>query len=78
MLPYYGRYPNVKAGANFLKSLQKMPQIVYTCCHHILFHKTVKPLKIGEYDMNNDIVKKCLSHHYIMTLCDKNACLTTT
>ena len=30
MLPYYGRYPNVKAGANFLKSLQEMPQFVCT------------------------------------------------
>ena len=68
VLPYYARYPNVKAGTNVLKSLQEMPQFVYTCCHHILFHKTVKPFKIGEYDMNNDIVHKCLSHHYRMTL----------
>ena len=68
VLPYYGRYPNVKAGTNFLKSLQEMPQFVYTCCHHILFHKTIKPINIGEYDMNNDIVQKCLSHHYRMTL----------
>ena len=64
MLPYYGRYPNVKAGTNFLKSLQEIPQFVCTCCHDILFHKTVKPFKIGEYDMNNDIVQ--------------NACLTAT
>ena len=68
VLPYYGRYPNVKAGANFLKSLQEMPQFVCTCCHCIFFHKTVKPFKIGEYDMNNDIVQKCLSHCYRMTL----------
>ena len=45
-----------------------MPQFVCTCCCHILFHKTVKPFKLGEYDMNNDIVQKCLSHHYRMTL----------
>ena len=68
MLPYYWRYPNVKAGANFLKSLQEMPQFVCTCCHLILFHKTVKPFKIGEYDMNNDIAQKCLSYCYRMTL----------
>ena len=68
MLLYCGRYPNVKAGANFLKSLQEMPQFVCTCCHCILFHKTVKPFKIVEYDMNNDIVQKCLSHCYRMTL----------
>ena len=68
MLPYSGRYPNVKAGTNFLKSLQEMPQFVCTCCHRILFHKTVRPFNIREYDMNNDIVQKCLSHHYRMTL----------
>ena len=45
-----------------------MPQFVCACCHRILFHKTVKPFKIGEYDINNDIVQKCLSHHYRMTL----------
>ena len=68
MLPHYGRYPNVKAGANFLKSLQEMPQFVCTSCHCILFQKTVKPFKTGEYDMNNDIVQKCLSHCYRITL----------
>ena len=68
VLPYYGRYLNVKVSANFLKSLQEMPQFMCTCCHHILFHKTVKPFKIGEYDMKNGIVQKCLSHHYRMTL----------
>ena len=68
VLPYYGRYPNVKAGTNFLKSLQEMPQFVCTCCNHILFHKTVKAFKIGEYDMNNDRVKKGMSTCYSMTL----------
>ena len=68
VLPYHGRYPNVKAGTNFLKSLQEMPQFVCTCCHHILFNKTVKPFNIREYDLNNDTVQECLSHHYRMTL----------
>ena len=76
VFPYYGRCPNVKAGANFLKSLQEMPQFVCTCCHHILSHKTVKPFKIGEYDMNNDIVQKCLSHCYKMTLQKSIPCKT--
>ena len=67
-LPYHGRYPNVKAGTDFLKSLQEMPQFVCTCCHCMLFNKTVKPFNITEYDMNNDIMQNCLSHHYRMTL----------
>ena len=58
VLPYYGRYPNVKAGTNFLKSLQEMPQFVCTCCHRILFNKTIKPFSIREYYLNNDIVQK--------------------
>ena len=68
VLPYYCRYPNVKTGTNFLKSLWEMPQFVCTCCHHILFNKTVKPFIIREYDLNNDIMHKCLSHCYRMTL----------
>ena len=68
VLPCYGRHPNVKAGANVLKSFQEMPEFVCFCCHHILFHKMVKPVKIGEYVINNDIVQKCLSHHYRMIL----------
>ena len=68
VLPYHGRYPHVKAGTNFLKSLQEMPQFVCTCCHCMLFSKTVKPFNIREYDMNNDIVKKCLSDCYRLTL----------
>ena len=59
VLPHHGRYPHVKASTNFLKSLQEMPQFVCTCCHHMLFSKTVKPFNIREYDMNNDIVQKC-------------------
>ena len=57
VLPYHGRYPHVKAGTNFLKSLQEMPKFVCTCCHCMLFSKTVKPFNIREYDMNNDIVQ---------------------
>ena len=68
VLPYHGRYPHVKAGTNLLKSLQEMPQFVCACCHRMLFSKTVKPSNIREYDMNNDIVQKCLSHHYRLTL----------
>ena len=66
MLPYYGEHLCVKAGANFLKALQEKPKFVCTCCHHMLFHKTVKPFKLTDFDMGNDIVQKCLSHRYVM------------
>ena len=41
VLPYYGKYQNAVAGANFLKVLNQRPEYVCTCCHHMLFHKTV-------------------------------------
>ena len=41
VLPYYGKYPNAVAGANFLKTLNQRPEYVCTCCHHVLFHRAV-------------------------------------
>ena len=41
VLPYYRKYPHAVAGANFLKALNQRPQYVCTCCHLMLFHKTV-------------------------------------
>ena len=37
----YRRYPSAVAGANFLKALNQRAEYVCTCCHHMLFHKTV-------------------------------------
>ena len=37
VLPYYAKYPNAVAGANFLKVLNQRPEYVCTCCHHMLF-----------------------------------------
>ena len=42
VLPYYGKYPNAVAGVNFLKTLNQRPEYVFTCCHHMLFNKTVQ------------------------------------
>ena len=58
VLPYYGNHKKVASGANFLKSLQEMPTYVCTCCHHLMFHKNVRPFNISEYDMNHEIIKK--------------------
>ena len=41
VLPYYGKYPPAVAGANFLKALNQRPEYVCTCCHCMLFCKTV-------------------------------------
>ena len=58
----------VNAGAKFLKALQEKPQYVCTCCHRLLFHKTVVPFHLQEYDMTNDTVQNSLSYRYRMKL----------
>ena len=62
VFPYYGKYPNAVAGANFLKALNQRPECVCTYCYHMLFHKTVWLFHTTDYDMSNEIVKSCLSH----------------
>ena len=62
VLPYYGKYPNAVAGANFLKALNQRPEYVCTGCHFMLFHKTVWLFHTTNYDMSDEIVKSCLSH----------------
>ena len=68
VLPYYGKYPHAVAGANFLKALNQRPEYVCTCCHHLLFHKTVWLRHTTDYDMSDETVKECLSHRYVMKL----------
>ena len=55
VVPYYAKYPNAVAGANFLKGLNERPEYVCTCCHCMLFHKTATVHK-------TETVKECLSH----------------
>ena len=55
-------------GTNFLKALNKRPEYVCTCCHHMLFCKTVQLFHTTDYDMSDETVKQCLSHRYVMTL----------
>ena len=41
VVPHYAQYPNAVTGAKFLKALNQRPKYVCTCCHHMLFCKTV-------------------------------------
>ena len=68
VLPYFGKYPNAAAGANFPKTLNQRPEYVCICCHHMLFCKTVQLFNITDYEMSNGMVKECLSHWYVMKL----------
>ena len=62
VLPYYGKYLHAVAVANFLKALNQRPEYVCTCCHHMLFCKTVQLFHTTQYDMSDETVKQCLSH----------------
>ena len=66
VLPYYGKYPHAVVGANFLKALNKRPEYVCTCCHHMLFSKTVQVFYTTQYYMSDETVNQCLSHQYVM------------
>ena len=68
VVQYFGKYPNAVAEANFLKALNQRPEYVCTCCHRMLFHKTVQLFNITDYDMSNETVKECLSHRYVRKL----------
>ena len=81
VVSYYLKYPKAVTGANFLKALNQRPEYVCTCCHHMLFCKTVQQFNIKDYDMSNETVKECLSHRYVMKLhrhtSDENDGMTT-
>ena len=68
IVPYYVNDKAITTAAKFLKSLQDKPEYVCTCCHHLLFKNTVKLFNIDRYDMDNYIVKKCLSYRYRMKI----------
>ena len=62
VVPHGAKYPNAVIGANFLKALNQRPQYVCTCCHGMLFHKTVQQFHMKDYDISNETVKECISH----------------
>ena len=68
VVPHDAKYPNAVSGANFLKALNQRPEYVCTCCHHMLFHKTVQQFHMEDYDISNETVKESLSHRYVMKL----------
>ena len=68
VLPYHAKYSNIVKGANFLKALNQRPEYVCTCCHHMLFCKTVQQFNIKDYDMSNETIKECLSHQNVKKL----------
>ena len=63
VLPYYGKYPNAVAGPNFLKALNQRPEYVCTCCHHMLFHKTMWLFYTADYDTREMVHLSMFQQH---------------
>ena len=62
--------PLLKSASDFLKALNDLPSYACTCCHRLLFKKTVKPFMLHDYDQDNPIVKECLSHRITLRMDD--------
>ena len=72
VVPYNLKNTCVNAAAKFLKCLQEKPEYVCTCCHRMMFRKSVKHFHVNEYRMDNYIVRKSLSYHYRMKVYNGN------
>ena len=68
VVPYHIKDKCLIAAAKFMKLLLEKPEYICTCCHHLLFKKTVKKFNIHEYEITNPIVKKSLSYQYQMVI----------
>ena len=55
---------HAKAGVRFHEKCKEKPQFVCTCCHRMLFKKTVLKFKEEHYDFNSVIVRKAMSLYY--------------
>ena len=72
-----------RAADKFLKACECLPEFVCTCCHRLLFRKTVIVFLESNYDLNNDTVRRalamehryksrCHSNEYICVTCNYN------
>ena len=72
IVPRSVKDPLIRKGSDFLNSLSEFPAFPCTCCHRMLFSKTVKPFSLTDYDLTNDVVQKCLSHRLALRLCEES------
>ena len=52
-----------KAGEKFRRSCQQLPEFVCTCCHRMLFMKSVLVFDVNKYELNGPCVR-VLEDHY--------------
>ena len=61
-VPIYSHHPIARSGAQFLKALQEKPEYICTCCHHLLFQRSVARFHVTDFTMTHSIVNMCLSY----------------
>ena len=73
-----------RASDKFLSSCNELPCYVCTCCHRMLFQKSVRVLNLSLYDRKDEVVNSCLSdrlrrkmpngREWICSTCHKDLC----
>ncbi len=71
-----------QAGENFRKTLTDLPEFVCTCCHRLLWRRSVIKFDKSKYDMTSEVVQKCFAEDimyetkpneiYICTTCNSS------
>ena len=61
-VPLYACNAIAWSGTHFLRALKEKPEYICTCCHHLLFHRSVVSFHAEDFSMTNSIVHMCLSY----------------
>ena len=67
-----------QAGINFRRTLSDLPEFVCTCCHRLLWRRSVIKFDRSKYDMTSDVVKKCLAEDIMYETKPKEIYICTT
>ena len=73
----------MNARNEFSKTCKKFPEYAHTCCHHVMFYKSVQIFHLEKYDLTNEDIEETLSrryryksddreHEYICQTCHRN------
>ena len=48
----------------FAKKCKEFPEYACTCCHRVLFYRSVQYFHIGKYNLENDDISEALGERY--------------
>ena len=54
-----------EAGMNFRKTLADLPEFVCTCCHRLLWRRSVQKFNKSKYDSTSEVIQKCFAQDII-------------